>query len=599
MPSPQPQESDADITRRVTVQIRLRAVTEVHNGSPVSDVAERFGVTRQTITAWRKRYESSGLDGLLDSSRRPHSSPLRIHADVEALICEMRRHHRRWGARRICFELATVLGRRSPSRATVHRVLVRNGLVNHQEQQHKRIYKRWQREAPMHLWQLDLVGGLFLVGGRECKILTAIDDHSRFVVAATILERSSGTAVCDAFVTAIQKWDVPFEVLTDNGKQFTGKHTRPLPVEVLFERTCREFGITARLTRRHSPTTTGKIERFHRTLRREFLDEAGAFDDIAVAQAALDEWVHAYNTIRPHQSLDMAPPASLFRARPQPDTRDDTAEGVPNPSAAQALSPRRPTTTPNDRSSGAVEFDIQVPPGGVANVGGVQQLWIGRNHAGRTVTLWIDLVSIHVILDGNVIKTVRSRLTTTDLERLTMRGTRPGRPSPASAAVDPTSLATAPRPIEIDRTAGRDGSVIVAGNRLQLGIDRAGMRVTLRIEGGLIHVSCDNILLTTLPNPLDPSQVASLRGAREATGPLPSPPPSGPQSVQRRVPKDGRVMVAGQLLKVGRPLAGTVVTVVVEDNYYRVLDGANELGVHARTSTKPIRNFNAHRPRNG
>jgi transposase InsO family protein len=56
----------------------------------------------------------------------------------------------------------------------------------------------------------------------------------------------------------------------------------------LFERTCREFGITARLTRRHSPTTTSKIERFHRTLRREFLDEAGAFADIAAAHAALD-----------------------------------------------------------------------------------------------------------------------------------------------------------------------------------------------------------------------------------------------------------------------------------------------------------------------
>ncbi|ORI13649.1 IS481 family transposase [Rhodococcus sp. 1168] len=587
------------MARRVTVPIRFRAITEVHNGSSVSDVAERFGVTRQTITAWRKRYESSGLDGLVDSSRRPHSSPLRIHADVEALICEMRRHHRRWGARRICFELAAELGQSSPSRTTVHRVLVRNGLINHQEQQHKRVYKRWQREAPMHLWQLDLVGGLFLVGGRECKILTGIDDHSRFVVTAAILERPSGTAVCEAFVVAIEKWGVPFEVLTDNGKQFTGKHTRPLPVEVLFERTCRSFGITARLTRRHSPTTTGKIERFHRTLRREFLDEAGAFADIVAAQAALDEWVHAYNTIRPHQSLEMAPPASLFRARLQPVTRDDTADGETNSSAAPQRSSRRPIITPAERVSSAVEFDTRVPPGGVADVAGVQQLWIGRNHAGRTVTLWIDLVSIHVILDGSVIKTVRSRLTNTDLERLAMRGIRPGRPAPASAAVDATFLATAPRPIEIDRTAGRDGPVIVAGTRLRLGVDRAGMRVTLRIEGGLIHVSHDNVLLATLSNPLEPARVASLRGAREATGPLPPPPPSGPQSVQRRVPKDGRVMVAGQLLKVGRPLAGTIVTVVVEDNYYRVLDGTNELGVHARTSTKPIRNFNAHRPRNG
>jgi len=161
----------------------------------------------------------------------------------------MRRTHRRWGARRIVYELGRLDPYApAPARATVHRVLVRNGLVNPQEQLHKRVYKRWEREAPMHLWQLDLVGGVFLAGGRECKLLTGIDDHSRFVTVAAVLEQPSGSAVCEAFVGAMNRWGVPFEVLTDNGNQFTGRHTRPLPVEVLFERTCREYGITARLT---------------------------------------------------------------------------------------------------------------------------------------------------------------------------------------------------------------------------------------------------------------------------------------------------------------------------------------------------------------
>ncbi|MGV3703609.1 integrase core domain-containing protein [Mycolicibacterium sp. PO1] len=143
--------------------------------------------------------------------------------------------------------------------------------------------------------------GVCLVNGREHKMLTAIDDHSRFVVAATVLPVPSGPAVCDAFLAAIARWGAPFEMLTDNGKQFTSKFTRPLPVEVLFERICRDNGITTRLTKRHSPTTTGKVERFHKTLRRELLDETGAFESIEAAQAAIDEWVHAYNTVRPHQ----------------------------------------------------------------------------------------------------------------------------------------------------------------------------------------------------------------------------------------------------------------------------------------------------------
>ena len=281
-------ESDAEIAARVRVEVRFRAVTEVADGAPVIEVANRYGVSRQTVTAWRKRYAASGLGGLSDRSRRPRTSPNQISPQVEATICEMRRTHRRWGARRIVYELGRLDPYApAPARATVHRVLVRNGLVNPQEQLHKRVYKRWEREAPMHLWQLDLVGGVFLAGGRECKLLTGIDDHSRFVTVAAVLEQPSGSAVCEAFVGAMNRWGVPFEVLTDNGNQFTGRHTRPLPVEVLFERTCREYGITARLTKRRSPTTTGKIERFHRTLRRELLDETGAFDTIETAQTAI------------------------------------------------------------------------------------------------------------------------------------------------------------------------------------------------------------------------------------------------------------------------------------------------------------------------
>jgi hypothetical protein len=59
-------------------------------------------------------------------------------------------------------------------------VLERNGLVVPQAQRHKRMYKRWQRETPMALWRLDLVGGIYLADGRDCKMLSGIDDHSRF-----------------------------------------------------------------------------------------------------------------------------------------------------------------------------------------------------------------------------------------------------------------------------------------------------------------------------------------------------------------------------------------------------------------------------------
>jgi integrase-like protein len=127
----------------------------------------------------------------------------------------------------------------------------------------------------------------------------------------------------------MRRYGVPFEVLSDNGKQVTGRHTRPQPVEVLFERVCRENGITQRLTRPRSPATTGKIERWHKTLRRELLDHVAPFESLAAAQDAIDGWVHAYNHARPHQSRGMATPASVFR--PHGPSRDDAPQKAEQP----------------------------------------------------------------------------------------------------------------------------------------------------------------------------------------------------------------------------------------------------------------------------
>jgi transposase len=202
------------------VEQRYHAVMEVGAGVPVSEVAARYGVSRQSVYTWLARYQASGLSGLADRSHRPVSSPLRVDAQVEALICRLRRERPGWGPRRLVFEV----GRRGvgpvPSRSTVYRVLVRNGLVAVAVRGRRRgDYRRWERSVPMELWQMDIVGGVFLADGSECKVVTGIDDHSRFVVCAAVVARATGRAVCAAFVAALERFGVPGEVLTDNGKQ--------------------------------------------------------------------------------------------------------------------------------------------------------------------------------------------------------------------------------------------------------------------------------------------------------------------------------------------------------------------------------------------
>ncbi|GAA4089559.1 hypothetical protein GCM10022284_27420 [Streptomyces hundungensis] len=104
------------------------------------------------------------MPGLLDRSRRPRNSPTRLSAEVEAEICELRRRHPRWGARRISHKLSVRGPEPAPSRTTVHRVLSRNGLVHTQEQQHPPEYRRRQHEAPMHLRLTDPAGRRQLPG---------------------------------------------------------------------------------------------------------------------------------------------------------------------------------------------------------------------------------------------------------------------------------------------------------------------------------------------------------------------------------------------------------------------------------------------------
>lgn len=234
---------------------------------------------------------------------------MQMPAAVEALICELRRAHPRWGPRTLLWEL----GRRGveplPSRAAVYRALVRNALIEPVARRRKREdYVRWERPGPMQLWQLDIMGGLRLADGGEAKLITGVDDHSRFCVIASVVARPTGRMVCAAFAQAMRAYGVPLEVLTDNGKQFTGRLGGPRAGEVLFERICRENGVTLRHTQPRSPTTTGKIERFHQTVRRELLDEALPFDSIEQAQESVDGFADYYNTARPHQALP-APPA--------------------------------------------------------------------------------------------------------------------------------------------------------------------------------------------------------------------------------------------------------------------------------------------------
>jgi hypothetical protein len=237
----------------------------------------------------------------------------------------------------------------------------------------------------MELWQMDVVGGFPLADGTSAKALTGIDDHSRMCVCARLMTRERSRAVCDGLRAALGTYGAPEQILTDNGKVFTGRFNHP-PVEVLFDAICRENGVEHLLTQPRSPTTTGKIERFHRSMRAEFLDSRAAFTNLRVAQQALDDWVQFYNTARPHQAIDMLTPAQRFSAGPSP-----TPVALPAPSS-QA------------ERTGSDWVSRRVTTNGVVCVSW-QQISLGRHYAGSRCDVHVDGDLLRFFIGDVLVKT--------------------------------------------------------------------------------------------------------------------------------------------------------------------------------------------------
>jgi transposase InsO family protein len=387
---------------------RFNAVMEViRDGLTVVEVAERYGVSRQAVHGWLRRYRTGGLDALADRSHRPNTCPHQMPADLEAHICELRRHHPGWGQRRLAHELIRDGIDPPPGLTSIYRALVRNGLIEPKARRRRKAdYRRWERSRPMQLWQMDVMGGVWLTDGRELKAVTGIDDHSRFCVAAGLVERANARAVCQVFTQALDRYGTPEELLTDNGKVFTGR-LGPHPGEVLFDRICRERGITHRCTGVRCPTTTGKVERFHKTLRAELLT-GRRFGSLALAQQAVDAWVDDYNTQRPHQGIAMAVPARRFRP----------ATAGPALASGPPAQPARPATL------SPTQVTRRVSASGLIGVC-YQQVSAGRHLAGQVVTVRLHPTVLQVYFAGQLIRTVPRRSTK---EVVQLRAHRPHRP---------------------------------------------------------------------------------------------------------------------------------------------------------------------------
>lgn len=287
----------------------------------VAALCQRFGISRQTGFTLLRRYREAGEAGLLDRSRRPHDSPGRVSAAVEASILDLRAAHPAWGGRKLARRLGDMGVQNVPAASTVTQVLRRAGQIDPAEAARHRPFTRFERASPNELWQIDFKGHI-PAGTRRCHPLTVLDDHSRYALGIAACGHETLAEVQARLTALFRRYGLPGAILCDNGSPWgaTG-HTGRLAVQrSAFEVWLMRLGIATLHGRPRHPQTQGPKqtwdERFHRTLDVEVL-QGRRFADLADCQAAFNAWRPIYNEQRPHEALGLAVPASRYRPSSQ------------------------------------------------------------------------------------------------------------------------------------------------------------------------------------------------------------------------------------------------------------------------------------------
>ena len=325
----------------------------------------------------------------------------------------------------------------------------------------------------MELWQLDVLGGVYLADGTALSVVTGIDDHSRFCVLAKLVLRATAQPVCDGLLEALATHEVPESILTDNGRVFTGKLNHK-PATVMFDRICSSNCIRHILTAPYSPTTTGKIERLHKTMRKEFFS-VKRFDTIELTQAALDEWVERYNTEREHQAIGDVAPIRRFELKAKVPV--EVVDGQPE--APEATPPRNVVGRRVDQK-GRISILKH-------------RYHVGVHLAGQTVSVESKDGLLHVTHHDVVVATHARRHLVDDDHRMDRRSkkTRPARPTKGG---------------EVLRKVDPSGSVSFAGTPYRVGNQFKRQLAGVRLVGDTAQITVEGTLVRTHKARLDRSR---------------------------------------------------------------------------------------------
>jgi transposase InsO family protein len=349
----------------------------------VTAVCRDEGVSRAVFYKYVERVRREGLDGLEERSRRPRLSPQQTPVEVEDRVVRLRKELDDAGLDHGATSIQWRLGQRGglakvPSVATIHRILVRRGLVVPEPRKRPKVsFRRFEAPAPNEMWQIDHTDWVIATG--VVKIFNLLDDHSRVLIRSRAVAEATSEEAWATFCDGAHRWGLPAGTLSDNGLCFSGKLRH---VEVFFEAQLREAGVRPVTSRPFHPQTAGKVERFQQTLKKWLRRRRRLAASIEELQADLDEFAGIYNTERPHQGIGRAIPIDRWRASP---LAGPAGEALAHPD----WSSKHLQVTVG--STGCVRADHFV-------------IHVGVEHQGRSALVVIDKTRANVFIDGELIR---------------------------------------------------------------------------------------------------------------------------------------------------------------------------------------------------
>lgn len=283
----------------------------------MTELCLRYGVSRRIGYKWLARFEAEGKPGLADRSRRPHTCPTQIRQALAEILCEFRRLHPDWGARKL---LKVLRGRHPeiedwPAASTAADLLARRGLVRQRRRRRPHAHPGVvpiATAAPNDLWTADFKGQFRTGNAVYCYPLTIADQHTRFLLSCHGLLSTESATARPVFERAFREYGLPGAIRTDNGVPFATQAIHGLSyLNVWWMR----LGIAHQRIHPGCPQENGAHERMHRTLKRSAVKPVQR--TCGAQQKQFDAFRLEYNTQRPHEALGQETPASRYRPSPR------------------------------------------------------------------------------------------------------------------------------------------------------------------------------------------------------------------------------------------------------------------------------------------